>query len=423
MAGGLYSEDVKMWKYHVTSIKLFTESGGTMDLPAIRLKEMQIMEDFTHYLMPIFKIVMTLEPDAYYTILKNKDGGKIYLRIDQYYLKPNSNKKSMYRTFINDTFDLILDDSTEDLLYSQNTLINKADYKNTTLTNKNSLRHVANDVEFFLFKTSSIEGIKANNVNVLLREATIADAVGYLMTKAGIRDVLFAQPDNTKVYDLILIPPLPMLKAFQYLDTYYGMYRSGTLIYFGIQYVYVIPYNGSCAAYVNGEKKKTTIVIPKTSDTYHTTTLGELKADTDARYIVADYKTLSARNESISNNYILGNDVTVMDSYSGSSYKSESSATAKTKNFVKILENSTENAFIGDMYTAQTKSGSSVLTANFQDIDISCIAPNKEYQLLYEESKFAEKYKGQYIITSALHTFSNTGEDLSVNSQCEFRNE
>lgn len=419
----LYTDsNVMLWKYKVTSIKLIDEEGEEHDLPTIRLKEMQIIEDYDHFVMPIFKIVMILEPSMYYKILQNKNSGKVYLRIDKFYTKPNEKEGSLHHKFIDDTFDLILDDSTDDLLYSQNAQINESDYSHIVKSDLNKLKMVANEIEFYIFKTKSLEGIKEKNVNVILKDATITDAIGYLVTKAKINNVLFATPDNISEYDIILIPPLSVLKAFQYLDLYYGLYKTGSIIYFGINYVYIIPFNGNCEAYTSEENRKTTVIIPKTSDIFHTNSLGELnKGEGVNRYLVGDYKTLSARNESITNNYIVGNDADLIDSYTGESIVNLSNATTKTKNFLRLLENKTENKYIANMYTAQTRAGSSVISLSFQDIDISCIAPNKEFQILFEDTKFSEKYKGKYMISNATHTFTNNGLCMLESTTCEFR--
>lgn len=415
---------VRIWMYHVSSVKLITGDGSVEDLPPIRIKQIQLLEDYQNFVLPIFRIVMILEPSQYYKILNNKDKGKIYLRIDKYYKKPNSDDKSMYHNFIDDTFDLVLDDSTDDLLYSQNADINSDDYSYVVSRDKNKLKWVANEIEFFLFKTKSLEGIKSNNVNVILREATIADAIAYLVTKAKIDNVIFAQPDNIEKYDIILIPPLSVLQSFQHLDLYYGLYTTGSILYFGLKYVYIIPFNGRCVAYTPNENKKVTMVVAKTSDIYHSNILGELSRGGDSNvYVLGDYKSLNARNESITNNYVIGNDVDMMDSYDGSSLMTTSNATSKTKNFVKLLENKTENSFLSTMYTAQSRSGSSVISVMLQNIDVECIAPNKEYQVLFEDSKFSDKYKGRYMIAKATHTFMNTGADFTVDTTCEFRRE
>lgn len=421
----LYNDStVKIWMYHVASIKLITSDGEITDLPPIRLKQMQMLEDYHSFVLPIFKVVMILEPSLYYKILKNKDTCKIYLRIDKYFRKPNGKEKSMYHNFLDDTFDLVLDDSTDDLLFSQKADINKNNYSYLTQSDRGDLQDVANEIEFFLFKTRSLEGIKSNNVNVILKKATIADAIAYLVTKAHINNVLFAQPDNIEEYDIILIPPLPVLQAFKHLDLYYGLYKTGSILYFGIKYTYIIPFNGRCVAYTPDENRRVTMVIAKTSDIYHTNILGELaKSDESNTYVLGDYKTLNARNESITNNYVIGNDVDMMDAYTGISTVASSNATAKTKNFTKLLENKTENKFIASMYTAQARSGSSVISVMLQNIDVECIAPNKEYQVLFEDSSFSDKYKGRYMISRATHTFMNTGDDFTVDTTCEFRRE
>ena len=85
---------VKLWMYHVSSVILITADGEHIDIPPVRLKSMQILEDYEHYVLPVFKVTFILEPGVYYKILKNKDDGKIYMRIDKYYKSPNSNNES-----------------------------------------------------------------------------------------------------------------------------------------------------------------------------------------------------------------------------------------------------------------------------------------------------------------------------------------
>ena len=51
-----------------------------------------------------------------------------------------------------------------------------------------------------------------------------------------------AQPDNNTVYKEFLLPPQSVLKNLQFIDTYYGIYRDGTMMYFGLDYTYIIPY-------------------------------------------------------------------------------------------------------------------------------------------------------------------------------------
>jgi hypothetical protein len=46
--------------YHVASIKLITSDGEITDLPPIRLKQMQMLEDYQSFVLPIFKVVMIL---------------------------------------------------------------------------------------------------------------------------------------------------------------------------------------------------------------------------------------------------------------------------------------------------------------------------------------------------------------------------
>ena len=193
--------------------------------------------------------------------------------------------------------------------------------------------------------------------------------------------------------------------------------------YFDHNYGYIIPFSGDCNAWRDDYDRRVNITIPRTSDTYRTHIYGEEGYGSSVRTFTADYRSLDARNESITNNYIIGNDVDIIDPYDGSSMSGTSGATARSGNFIKLLENKTMNTMLAKMYTAQSRSGSSVISAHLQNADITVFTPNKEYSLEIDETKFSGEYKGKYMIAKCTHTFMNTGADFTVDTMCEFRRE
>ena len=415
---------INMWFYQVKEFYLIT-GGGNKSLPVNRIKQLQIEHDYHNFIVPVIRVVMVLEPDLYYRIVSNKNSAKIQLRIDKYY-KANQSDTSKSKgagTAISGLFDLIMDDNTNDLLFSQSTEAAIKNYKKVKESRMNDLKWTSNEIEFFLFRSRSLEWLKQKNLNVILRDATVADAIAYVISRTGMEDILFAQPNNTAVYDVLLIPPSTTLQALKFIDIYYGIYSTGTVFYFDHNYGYIIPFSGDCNAWRDDYDRRVNITIPRTSDTYRTHIYGEEGYGSSVRTFTADYRSLDARNESITNNYIIGNDVDIIDPYDGSSMSGTSGATARSGNFIKLLENKTMNTMLAKMYTAQSRSGSSVISAHLQNADITVFTPNKEYSLEIDETKFSGEYKGKYMIAKCTHTFMNTGADFTVDTMCEFRRE
>jgi hypothetical protein len=420
--------DIRQWRYSIKKLQL-SVPGKKVDISVEKVKSFSIEEDFEKNIFPIFKITMILESSIYYAILKNKDGGKLYIRVDAYYQKVDAPKtKSSYYSYLSGNFNIVLDDNTADLLYSQKVASSSKDYTRLAKDNTNVLQDIDNEITFYLFRTDIIAGLKVTNINTVLHEATVTDAISTLAAKAGLKNIIIAPPDNKTIYTSLLIPPLSVLKAYEHIDSYYGIYKTGSIIYFGLDYTYIVPYNGECKAWIDNETKKTTTIIPKTDNVSHATILGELKNSGKGKesgkdkYIIGDYSTLDIKNQSLSNNYISGNDTQVVDSYTGDVKEGKSKTiTKEDKNSVRMLENASENKFITSMYAAQASSEAMVINVNMQDEYALAFTPNKENQILFEDTKYADEYKGKYILSYVKHIFLNTGKDFCVNTNVTYK--
>ncbi len=409
-------DQFRKYRYVAKNIRVLIPGLDDIVIDNNRLNELYIEDNYEENYFPLIKITLVLNSEVYYNILSHKNDCKFFLKINKYYIKNDDEQDvSIEKLFLNDTFDLIMDENTDDMLNSLKEKINSSDYKRRKSEGSILDETDNNRLSFYLFK-SSIAGTKTN-VNKVLSNVNVSDAVAYLMTVAKIKNVLMAQPDNTKKYDEFLIPPLSVLKALAFIDTYYGLYKTGSIIYFGIDYTYIIPYNGKCDVNTKREVTQTNIVVPKSSNTDYADKMGSInKYKDESNYIIADYKTISIKNASISNNYINANSIQVIDSYDESSTTNRSTAKTKNDDFVKIFENKTENSFIGEMYAAQSNAKSDIVSLRLQDYDISMITPNKQFKVIFEDSVYRKKYSGNYILAGLSHSFISSGAELLLNS-------
>jgi len=418
-------QNIRLYRYEITQLSIVIDGVGTISIPPYRVKELEIIEDFEKNVFPIFRLVAIVESSTYKKIIRNKNKVNVTLIMDSYYSYIDSTTRHDPGHRVLDTpLQLLMNDNIEDLMYTQKLTTNLKDYTHAIEIDEHDLQMVDNAIEMYLFKSDSLDKTKSSNCNIILKNATVTQAIAYITAKAGFnkRELIMSRPDNTETYDVILIPPLSVLKAFLYLDMYYGLYRTGSLIYFGITRNYIIKYTGEFTAWsadefgpgeAVGEDDVLKIVIPKTDNSFKASTLGQI----DKKSFIGDFHTIDISNDSIANNYIYGNGSQFVDSYTGETYASTGLAFNKNTNYLRLLENRTENEYLTTIYTKQTEGNSIVVTVNLQDVDISLITPNKMYKLEFEDGTISARYEGKFFLSYAKHTFINTGKAITVNTQ------
>ena len=411
---------IQKWRYSVKEMHLLIQGQNPYTIPAERVNSMTILNDFENNVFPIFRIEIVLEPSMYYKIIKSKDNVRFHLSIEKYYHYNDNELSSLRRSCINDTFDLILDDDNEDMLSATKRSEASNNFESMYNDDTNDLRLVDNKIEFFLYKADVIKGLK-NIVNSILVNATRADAIAYVLSVAGVKNVLMSNPETNDTIPNLIIPPMSCLRALRFIDTYYGLYKNGSLMYFGLDYSYIIPYEGKCTAYRKNEPTNINIVIPKDTSS-HSTECGMIKNVNDGNtYIVGDYKTIAIRNDSITNDILGANDIEVVNEYSGNITKSTSSAVSKWNNSLRVLRNKTENPWIGSMYTAQTSSIGTLIEVALRDFDINIMTPNKKYNFIFEDSQLTSKYNGEYLLSYINFNLTQNAADISVDSIAVFK--
>lgn len=410
----LYSDKDKRhkYKYSVVTINIILENE-TIKLPKERVANFEIIHNYTTNLYPIFQLNITLEPSVYYKILKHKDTVKFQLRIQKYYTNIGSETKSLSRDVWNTTFGLILDDDEFNVDEALRELEAKNDYTNTTKSDVNDLYQTDNLVEFFLYKTDMIKAGKTI-INSVLQNATSMDALCYIATVAKFPTMLVGPTDNKKEYSELVLPPLSAVEELKHVDSYYGFYKSGSIIYFDFDRLYVLPYSGKCVAYTKNEIKDTTIIIPSQTSSYSTDTCSLVKSsNTKCNYIIASPRYTKPSNNATTQGVLVGNNLISVDATEGSVNDDSSNSSSSISKTV-VLENNTENPYFNEIYKAQSSAEDTVLEVYLGDYDIDVLKPNKKINIVFEDTKYTQKYKGTYLISMVEHSFVRDGADFKV---------
>ena len=419
-------DTMQKWYYETEFIRMILDEENEdaddvyIDISPERLTAVNIMEDFETMFFPLLSIVLTLEDSVYYDIIEHKDECKVFIRIDKFAREGNNEEKLLKREFINGKFLLIMDESDLDFFSQTKQRKNSDDFTSKEEDDTDDLNNATNIVKFYLFP-ESIDGTK-KNVNKIFKNCTVTDAVSWLFYNAGIKNLVMKQPDNVKMYDELIIPPLSTLKALSFIDTYYGIYKKGSMMFFGLFYNYILPYEGKCSVVPKGEtKREVDLVVPGSESNTFTGVLKDT-SDSEISYIAVKYNTLVPINNSISNDYINANNIQSIDSYENITKVLKSGARhRKRSNFIKFFENKTENEDLPYAYIAQTNALSEGFRMTFTDADISLFTPYKRYNIIFEDSNYTKEYTGNYVLSSISHTLKSSGTEFSVTTDISIK--
>lgn len=395
----------KKFRYIITHVSFLLKGNKELKIDPRDVLELSIEEDFEQNFFPLFRIVFSVNSVLKNQLVRNKNDVRVSLRIDKVYKKAER-EYSTPKLFLNSIFNVIDDIATEDILNDIKKSKDKKNYskKKSEKDEKTLTPDSFNVIEYYLFNKEQLTGIKAN-VNAVLTNSNVADAVAYMLQNANFKKVLMKSPDNTNIYKELLIPPMNVLKGLQYVDTYYGIFKKGTVMYFGLKYNYIIPFSGDCEVNRKNEKKITNFIVPKIISSLNEWDkhLGSLykKGDKTNHYILCDPEQLEIYDLKDSNKFISAEEITLIDNYA-------EVANQAGKDISQFYVNNTENPLLPTMFSNLMKSSSKRFNLGINDYDIDVITPNKKINIIFEDSAYTKKYDGKYILSSVVHKFNKS---------------
>lgn len=153
MASLFTSDDIFLkWRYTVSEIYILYPKEEPEEIPTERLVSLMILNDYENNLYPVFRIEIVLEASRYYKIIKNKDDVKFKLRIQKSCQILGEEEWSLDQDYIQDTFDLILNDEDFDVDAGFKEESAAEDYDNIEADDVDDLFSTDNRFEFFFIQ-------------------------------------------------------------------------------------------------------------------------------------------------------------------------------------------------------------------------------------------------------------------------------
>lgn len=397
-------KELRKYRYSVKEC-IVINGGKSTSLRSDNITGIEIVNNYLTNAFPIFKINLQVKNDIYYDIMKNKNTVQIKLRIQKYYKRSGKKKeKSIKKDWLNDTFVLIMDENDT----NRQDDIQQKSKKNENKKKKpdsDKTKDDRNSLELYLYRKETATSMKTTP-NIIFKKTNLTSAVAYLLGLAGVSNMIMSPFENNKDITQLYLPPMSVNKLIMYLDIMYGFYKAGAVVFFGLQYSYILNFKGGCTAYPSGDKKETCLLVPKKSSIEGNES-GSVEKGDDKFYLNWEYDQIQFGNESVTSDVINGTNATIINPTDGSIETAESTTITNGSSNTTSIENSTDNEWLGSIHTAQTSAGSVVLRGALADVDVSAFEPYRLFSMIFEDSKLTNKYKGTYFLSECSFRFEN----------------
>lgn len=255
-----------------------------------------------------------------------------------------------------------------------------------------------NMIDIFLFNQALLNA-STKTYNEVYTEDILQECVARLLTQTKHKNVLMSPIENGDTYKELLIPALPAYKGLIYLDEYYGLYKRGAIIFYDLEYLYIINPNGKVTAKREDEWTETTFMVKKVENAVPGNGMTR-KPDEKVFYVNLSEMDINPQKFSETTNATLGSEakMVVSDDIEVEIEEADQSYVDRRNEFIARRKKG-DNKYSAEIMKARMEENECILYINAENLDITAFTPNKRYQVIFEETAKQEKYgKSKYRI-------------------------
>ena len=391
-------DDLKITKYKINDIGLIFSDGSTDTIRSMNIGSISIEKDFFNDYLPIFNIKCTVNYNLYKKINNDSDC-KFKIDLFKFFLQANKDtkfdkKNIMTKNSINNLFiNTNVGDTTPDL-----------DESLTEKSKPNEFEKSQIELDLFLFIPEALD-YKLNTY--IFENIRIFDLILALATITNQRKMMIQDPDNYKYrYNNIAIPnDLTFFKTIKYIQSLYGIYNKGLVIFNDFDYLYILDKDTKSKAYKYSEINRIYIIYHDINEA--TGNINGTFTD-NYSYEINCTGRPNIINASDTSDKILGTNVTSVNTEDGS-------VDNKVTKDTMIIDDKYNNEFANNSFKYE-KSMMESITCEFREIDIDLFKVNKEYYFKFETSdKKLSKSEGFYKLSSLQIVFQKKDDEIFEN--------
>lgn len=415
----LASSKLFLCKYTVDSFILI---NGTerIELDHSNILSIEYLNDYEFNVRAVLKVSLRVDVRRRIWILRNKRDINVKFELSKFGMDIESESGSTgSETVWNQEFKLYLSDdeeATDTSAMEARVDMNEGGAFAFNDTSAENYFETQNMIDVYLFDQRFLDASNAIFNNVFT-EGLLQQCVGRILTETKHDRVLMSKFENDEVYKELLIPANPTYKTLIYLDQYYGFYKTGAIIYYDLDTVYILNSNGKVTAKKTGEWPFTTIYVTSLDDSSPGN--GMFRMDGEQMfYCSVNEMNVNPQKFAEENNETHGTETTfvVTDDIVIDKSTANQSKVGNQNNNISYTKKD-DNKFIANIARARKEENECSMYISGENLDITAFTPNKEYQMVFDETSKQNNYGNyKYRLAYAYHILKPSSEQYMDSS-------
>ena len=376
-------------KYKTSTLVLMKDDEKIILDPS-NILNIEYLCDYEFNIRAILKISLRIDIRKKLWILKNKSDiickfelDKIRMDVDyeEYISSPEKVWNEEFKIYLNDE-----DDASDVKVLEDRIKMNESDDFDINDLSTESYQESENVMDIYLFNNKLLPASTTKH-NEVITKNTLQQILGRLLTLTKHKNVLMSPIENDEVYEELLLPANPAYENIGYLDQYYGLYKTGALIFYDIDVLYILNTNGKMTAKREDEYPQTTLYVPQIDESIPGDGMFE-KPGEKIFYCSIPESSINPQKISDANNDSILYGVKDANKYTLMITKA------------RMVENEC------------------IMYIGSDNLDINAFTPNKIFNIVFEETSKQERFgKYQYRLAYAYHYLKLESEHMTSSHQ------
>lgn len=384
-------------KYQVPGLMFATEDEKLV-FDSSNIVRVEKHDDYDFNIRTILKVSLRIDMRKKLWIIKNKRDIVCTFEFDKVAMNTETEEfLSTPQKIWYDEFSIFLtdDDESIDITAMEQSLQLNGDQELPIEAGDEDYLESENILNVFLFQ-KSLMNASNKTVNAVFTRDNIQNMAAQLLTETGHKRVLISPMENTKIYEELLVPAFPCYKALMFLDQYFGFYKTGGMIYYDVDTLYILNTNGKCRAKQQDEWPETMFIVTESPRSLPGNAM-VIRPDEKVFYCNIAESSLNVQNYANTMNEKYGSTAKIVvtdDTTINTAEAEQDYIDQRNTTYAYITKE--DNQFTADIMKARMEENQANVMINANNLDILAFTPNKTFKLTFDDTTKQEKY-GKYV--------------------------
>ena len=384
-------------KYQVPGLMFATEDEKLV-FDSSNIVRVEKHDDYDFNIRTILKVSLRIDMRKKLWIIKNKRDIVCTFEFDKIAMNTETEEFiSTPQKIWYDEFSIFLtdDDESIDITAMEQSLQLNGDQELPIEAGDEDYLESENILNVFLFQ-KSLMNASNKTVNAVFTRDNIQNMAAQLLTETGHKRVLISPMENTKIYEELLVPAFPCYKALMFLDQYFGFYKTGGMIYYDVDTLYILNTNGKCRAKQQDEWPETMFIVTESPRSLPGNAM-VIRPNEKVFYCNIAEASLNVQNYANTMNEKYGSTAKIVvtdDTTINTAEAEQDYIDQRNTTYAYITKE--DNQFTADIMKARMEENQANVMINANNLDIQAFTPNKTFKLTFDDTTKQEKY-GKYV--------------------------